>query len=266
MVVSVMAMPAEFTTKSSPLWINPGNAVHQHPLPLGGNNVEDDGPALAVEIGRSNCCGRLRFCHLSYSFPSQRMRCNAPAQPLPPAIGSHVLVILLDVIFPLSCRHSRRRHPTDRSSRLLRSRHPTIPCSSSRYSCSMCGHIMVLRGLAKELPVFLVVVSLFQGSDFQHVLDFRRHQIAVLEPDLGRRAFEMDESPSIPCGLAKTLLQTRIARGILGGSHDGKHGKQGKNSDYHAECNSQSTPLSNEQHSNRASARLSGAAGSNPHC
>ena len=50
MVVSVITMPAEFMPKSSPLWMRPGQAIHQDAVARARADVEDDVPARARDV------------------------------------------------------------------------------------------------------------------------------------------------------------------------------------------------------------------------
>jgi hypothetical protein len=68
----------------------------------------------------------------------------------------------------------------------------------------------VLRGIAKELPVFLAFVCLFEDGDLQSVSNLRRQQVAILKADLVRRAFQMHEGPAVILGSPESALQLAV--------------------------------------------------------
>ena len=72
-----------------------------------------------------------------------------------------------------------------------------MPFSSSRYSCSTCGQKTSSRGLAEERPVLLLLVRHLGRDRFEVVRDLGRQQVAVLEADLGGRAFQVDLNPAV---------------------------------------------------------------------
>ena len=79
-----------------------------------------------------------------------------------------------------------------------------MPFNSSRYSCSTCGQKTSSRGLAEELPILLLLVGHLGRDRFEVVLDFGGQQVAVLEADLGGRAFQVDLDPAVAFGRART--------------------------------------------------------------
>src|SRR5581483_5124182 len=65
----------------------------------------------------------------------------------------------------------------------------------------------VLRRIAEERPVLLVIVLRFKLKDGKHVLDFLREQIAVLVADLVGRALKVDEGPAVLSRRAEAALE-----------------------------------------------------------
>ena len=64
----------------------------------------------------------------------------------------------------------------------------------------------VLGCITEELPILRILVRLFEGGDFQRIFDLRREQVAVLEADFGRGAFEVHKYPTVVVGPAEGML------------------------------------------------------------
>ena len=74
----------------------------------------------------------------------------------------------------------------------------------------------LLRGLAEEGPVLLLVVRQLGGDLFVVVLNLGGQQVAVLEADLGGRAFQVDLDPAVALGRAGGFLQPRVGLRFAG--------------------------------------------------
>ena len=64
----------------------------------------------------------------------------------------------------------------------------------------------VLGCVTEELPILSILVGLFEGDDFQRIFDLRREQVAVLEADFGRGAFEVYKCPTVILRPAEGML------------------------------------------------------------
>src|SRR5258708_25263100 len=76
-------------------------------------------------------------------------------------------------------------------------------------------------GLAKEIPIALGLVGVEELDRFEGIGNFRSEQIAVLEADVGRRAFEVDIGPTA------LLEAVSVFEAGIGGLCQGQGGRYG---------------------------------------
>ena len=209
MVVSVIMMPAEFMPKSSPLWIRPGMPSMMMWLPFAGTIskmmfqrspdviagpvvVRDHDPAvLGVAAGGDEGAAMVGRSRASTAVPVLLVVPLVVVRQLQPGVQGH------DV-----------PHVQLHAVRLQRLRR--CPCSSSRYSCSTCGHSTVLRRLAEELPVLLLVVRHLcarSSLKLSRISGASRYPCWIA--DLGGRAFQVHLDPAVVLGAAREAFFRR---------------------------------------------------------
>ena len=81
---------------------------------------------------------------------------------------------------------------------------------------------MLLRLLAEELPVLLLVVGHFERDRLQGIADLGGQQVAVLISDVGRAALQVYPDPPVLLGVARGVFQPGIGLRFAGGQGKGQ--------------------------------------------
>jgi len=185
-------------------------AVHQHAVAIGGNDVVNDGPALAFEISGPVVVrdhGLAIFRVASGRNKGAAMLGHGRRR----GLDGVLLVILRVVIAPL-------RGSVDAYDVPNVDGHP-VRGGAIGDALQLVAVLLldvrphhVLGGIAEERPVLLVFVLRFEHDDLQRVFDFGGQQVTVLKSDLMRRALQMHIRPAVFLGQAERTLQ--LTRGL----------------------------------------------------
>ncbi len=143
--------------------------VHEHPFALGRNNIENDCPALAVQVIRPIIVSDHNFAVFRITPGGNKRTAMLGNRLRSGGLDSVCPVVFLDVVLPfLSGIQSHHIPQIDPHSMLHALGIDAIGDALQLLPVLLLNvrphH--VLRGVPEELPVFLTVVCLFEYCDF----------------------------------------------------------------------------------------------------